>query len=182
MLQFLAALDQNILLWIQESVRHVFLTPIFIMITKLGNSGVIWIISAMVLMLSQKTRKVGIMVIIALGLTTLLNDMILKNIVARPRPYEVIPGLQYLIEKQNSYSFPSGHSGSSFAAAVTIYLNLPKSYGILAMILAALIAFSRLYLGVHYLSDILCGAIIGSIIAALVYKTSKYMMQKELIL
>lgn len=182
MLEFLTTLDQNILLWIQDSVRNDFLSPIFSMITKLGNGGVIWIISAMVLMLSQKTRKVGIMVIVVLGLTMLLDDVILKNLVARPRPYEVVPGLQYLIEKQDTYSFPSGHSGSSFAAALTIFLNFPKTYGIPAMILAALIAFSELYVGVHYLSDVLGGIIIGAVITVLVYKTSEFIAQKELIL
>ncbi|MDI3537810.1 MAG: hypothetical protein PWP30_2292, partial [Eubacteriaceae bacterium] len=104
------------------------------------------------------------------------------NLVARPRPYEVVPGLQYLIEKQDTYSFPSGHSGSSFAAALTIFLNFPKTYGIPAMILAALIAFSELYVGVHYLSDVLGGIIIGAVITVLVYKTSEFIAQKELIL
>ncbi|WKY49193.1 phosphatase PAP2 family protein [Eubacteriaceae bacterium ES3] len=179
MLPFLITLDQNILIWIQESVRNDFLTPFFIMITKLGNAGVIWIITAMLLMISENTRKVGIMIIAALAITSLIDEVLLKNLVARPRPYEVVPGLQYLIEKQNTYSFPSGHSGSSFTAAVTIFLNLPKKFGVPALILATLIAFSRLYVGVHYLSDVLCGALIGSFVAVLVYKSSEFLMQKK---
>ncbi|MDD3063847.1 MAG: phosphatase PAP2 family protein, partial [Massilibacteroides sp.] len=100
----------------------------------------------------------------------IIDNIILKNLVARTRPYEVVQGLQLLIGKQNDFSFPSGHTGSSFASAVILYKELPKKYGIPLIGLATLIGFSRLYLAVHYPSDVLGGAIIGTLIAILVNK------------
>ena len=99
----------------------------------------------------------------------LVNNMILKNLVARTRPYEAVDGLQRLIEAQRDLSFPSGHTGSSFAAAVIIYLTCPKKIGIPAMILAVLIALSRLYVGVHYPTDVLAAVVTGTGIAILTY-------------
>ena len=96
--------------------------------------------------------------------------MHLKDLIGRTRPYEVFDGVQRLIGKQHDASFPSGHSASSFAAAMCIYLNGPKKYGIPALLLALLIALSRLYVGVHYPGDVIAGAIIGSLMAWLVYK------------
>ena len=95
--------------------------------------------------------------------------LFLKNVVARTRPYEVVEGLTRLIEKQSDYSFPSGHTAASFAAAVILFLQLPKKYGIPALILAVLISFSRLYLGVHYATDVLAGAVSGTLIALAVH-------------
>lgn len=92
----------------------------------------------------------------------------LKNLIRRVRPYEVISGLTALIEKQHDFSFPSGHTASSFAVAIILYQELPKKYGCIAIVLAILIAFSRLYLGVHYPSDVIAGAISGSCIGMLV--------------
>lgn len=91
----------------------------------------------------------------------IINNLILKNLIARIRPYEIINGLVPLIEKPTDYSFPSGHTGSSFAAACILYRKLPKRFGIPALLLAMLIGFSRLYLGVHYPSDVLFGIISG---------------------
>ena len=88
-------------------------------------------------------------------LTFIIDNIILKNLVGRIRPYEVVRGVHYLIERQNDFSFPSGHTGSSFAVAVIYFLKLPRKYGILALMLAVHIGFSRLYLGVHYPTDVL---------------------------
>lgn len=101
--------------------------------------------------------------------SVVVNNLFLKNVVARTRPYEVVEGLTRLIEKQSDYSFPSGHTAASFAAAVILFLQLPKKYGIPALILAVLISFSRLYLGVHYPTDVLAGAVSGTLIALAVH-------------
>ena len=87
--------------------------------------------------------------------------MLLKNLVARTRPYEVIEGLTYIVMKPSDYSFPSGHAGCSFSAACIMYRRLPRRYGVPALILAILISVSRLYVGVHYPSDVLFGVISG---------------------
>lgn len=177
MINYLLGLDSSILLWIQEFVRNAFLTPVFVIITRLGNSGAIWLVISVIMLLFKKSRKVGIMSLAALLGSFLIDNVLLKNLVARTRPYEVITGLQLLIEKQSDFSFPSGHTGSSFAAAVILYRELPKKWGIPALVLAVLIGFSRLYLGVHYPTDVICGALIGSLIAVTVRRIFYYMRE-----
>lgn len=174
MLEILLNLDGNILLWIQENIRNSVLNIFFTHITKLGDMGAIWILLSLILIIFKKTRKVGMVSLASLFFTFLVNNMFLKEYIARIRPYEVITGLQLLIEKQTDFSFPSGHTGSSFASAVVLYKMLPKTYGIPAIILAILITISRLYVGVHYPSDVIVGLIIGTVIAMIVCKLSKY--------
>lgn len=166
--EVLLNLDGNILLWIQENVRNEYLTPVFKFITRLGDRGMIWIVLSLLLVVFRVTRKTGVLVALSLLMSLLVNNVILKNLVQRIRPYEVVQGLTHLIEKQRDYSFPSAHTGASFAVATIIYCEMPKKYGIPAMILAGLIAVSRLYLGVHYPSDVLCGALTGTALALLV--------------
>ncbi len=161
MLEFLWNLDGNILLFLQEYVRNPVLTPVMKVITTLGNGGAIWIALTILLLAIPKTRKIGCMSLIALLGTLLVNNMLLKNLVARTRPYEVIEGLTYIVRKPSDYSFPSGHAGCSFSAACIMYRRLPRRYGVPALILAILISVSRLYVGVHYPSDVLFGVISG---------------------
>ncbi|MDE7259131.1 MAG: phosphatase PAP2 family protein [Lachnospiraceae bacterium] len=161
MLEWLLNLDGNILLFIQEYIRVPILTPFVKFITTLGNGGGIWILLTLIMLIIPKTRRVGCMMTAALIGTLLVNNILLKNLVARTRPYEVIAGLTYLVPKPGEYSFPSGHAGSSFAVACVMFRELPKKYGIPALVLAILIALSRLYVGVHYPSDVLFGIISG---------------------
>ena len=149
----------------QEYVRNPVLTPVMKVITTLGNGGAIWIALTILLLAIPKTRKIGCMSLIALLGTLLVNNMLLKNLVARTRPYEVIEGLTYIVMKPSDYSFPSGHAGCSFSAACIMYRRLPRRYGVPALILAILIALSRLYVGVHYPSDVLFGVISGILIS-----------------
>lgn len=167
-MEYLMNLDEKLLLLIQETMRSVQLTPIFTAITRLGDNGFIWILLSLCLLIPKKTRKIGIMSFLALGSSFVVNNLILKNVIRRVRPYDVIHGLSALIEKQHDFSFPSGHTASSFAAAIILYQKLPKKYGCAAILLAILIAFSRLYLGVHYPSDVIVGAISGSCIGLIV--------------
>lgn len=161
MLDFLLSLDGNILLFLQEYVRNPVLTPILKVITTLGNGGAIWIALTVLLLIIPKTRKVGCMAALALVGTLLINNMLLKNLVARTRPYEVIEGLTYIVRTPADYSFPSGHAGCSFAVACIMFRRLPGRYGVPALVLAILISLSRLYVGVHYPSDVLFGVISG---------------------
>lgn len=165
MLQFLSELDGGILLWIQEYLRNPVLTPILKVITTLGNGGAIWILLTLLILMLPKTRKVGCMMTVALLGTLLINNILVKNLVARVRPYEVIEGLTYIVRRPKEFSFPSGHAGSSFAAACIMLRRLPRRYGIPAFVLAVLIALSRLYVGVHYPSDVLFGMISGILIS-----------------
>lgn len=166
-MEWLLELDGQILLWIQEYLRTPILTAFFTKFTLLGDHGLIWIVLGLVLLIPKKTRKAGVLVLASLLGSLLINNLLLKNIVARTRPYEVIDGLKLLIAPQWDYSFPSGHAGSSFAAAMAMFLKLPRRYGIPALIGAALIAVSRLYVGVHYPTDVLVGTLTGILIAVL---------------
>ena len=171
-------LDGNILLWIQEYIRNDFLTPIFKFITALGDEGYVWIAIAVLLLFIKQYRKVGPMVGASLLGSLIFNNMLVKNLVARPRPYRMIESLTILIPEPGEFSFPSGHTSSSFAAGVVLYLMLPKKYGIPAMILACLIGISRLYVGVHYPTDVLGGMIMGSLIAVSVVKITALIEKK----
>ena len=161
----LLELDGKILLWIQEYVRNDFLTPIFKFITSLGDEGYVWIAIALILVLIKGYRKAGISVGVSLLGSLLFNNMLVKNLVRRVRPYRVLETLTILIEEPGEYSFPSGHTSSSFAAGVVLYLLLPRKYGVPAMILAFLIGISRLYVGVHYPTDVLGGMVMGTMLA-----------------
>lgn len=154
-------MEADILLFLQNAVRNPVLTPVFTMITVLGNGGVLWVLVSLLLLVPRKTRKTGFTAILALLVSLLVNNIVLKNLVGRVRPYEVVEGLVPLIGRPRDFSFPSGHTGSSFAAAWVFYRNFPRRYGIPALVVAGLIGLSRLYLGVHYPTDVLFGVVSG---------------------
>ena len=159
--EWITSIDINILLFIQEYIRTSFLTPFVIFITSLGNAGIFWIVLSVLLLIPKKTRKIGCLGILGLLGSLLVNNLLLKNLVARIRPYDAFASLTPLVAKPIDYSFPSGHTGSSFAAACAMYRSLPKWAGISLLLLAVLIGLSRLYVGVHYPSDVLAGMLTG---------------------
>ena len=161
MLETLSTFEDGILLFIQDSVRCSVLTPFFVFVTRLGDRGFIWIMLSLLLLLSPKTRKTGCIGLLSLLFSLLVNNLLLKNLVERSRPFDVIQALTPLIPSPRDFSFPSGHTASSFAAAGVFFRNLPRRLGVPALILAALIGVSRLYVGVHYPSDVLFGMLSG---------------------
>lgn len=173
-MEFLINLDGNILLWIQEYIRQDWMKGFWKGITMLGDSGWFWIALSLLLMVPRQTRWIGITSLAAIVIGALITNVTLKNLVARTRPYEVVEGLVLLIEKQRDYSFPSGHTCASFAAAGVYWRMLPKKFGIPLVILAAMIAFSRLYVGVHYPTDVLAGLLIGLFAAWAARHMQKY--------
>lgn len=146
--------------WISRHLHNPFFDLLMPFITALGNYGAIWFVFSLLLLARKRTRRWGIMSVLALFAALLSGEFIIKNIVARARPFTHIPGLSLLIPKPLTYSFPSGHTASSFAAA-TVIAFMDKRLGRWALVLAALIAFSRLYLSVHYITDILAGILLG---------------------
>ena len=167
MLETLLNLDGGFLLFLQESVRNPILDNIMIFITSLGNGGMIWIAATIALLIPKKTRKAGVVSAVALLGSLIINNNIVKNIVQRPRPFVTFTDLQIIIPTPSEFSFPSGHTSSSFAAAAVFYRHLPKKIGLPSVILAGLIGFSRLYVGVHYPTDVIAGVIMGILLSYL---------------
>ena len=153
-------IEFRILDWIQ-SIRTPFGDVVMPLISSLGNAGMIWILLAVVLLLIPRTRRSGAIVLAALCLEVLLCNVLLKHIFARIRPCDVNTAVQLLIPRPHDFSFPSGHTAASFAAASALYFAGEKKLFGSAVILAVLIAFSRLYLYVHYPTDILGGIAVG---------------------
>ena len=132
-------------------------------ITFLGNGGMIWIIIGVLLLISKKHRKIGCLVLIGLLMGLIIGNGIVKNLVARPRPCWLNPDFQLLISVPKDYSFPSGHTQASVIAATIITLYR-KEWGWIVIPLSVAIAFSRLYLYVHFPSDVIAGAVLGILI------------------
>lgn len=170
-------LDMGILYWLQDHVVCSLFTPLMKALTTMGSGGILWILMCLILMIPKTTRKIGMTAALALAVTAILNNLILKNIMARPRPF-TYADIELLIAAPRSYSFPSGHAASSFAAATAVFLGNRK-FGVIALILAALVAFSRLYFFVHFPSDVAVGSLEGIFIAILVSKTVDYAIKKQ---
>lgn len=150
------------------------------MISRLSDHGEIWILLGLVLICIRSQRKLGFQVCLALLLSFLVCNVLLKNMVARPRPFELYEGISLLVQAPDSFSFPSGHSSASFAAASVLLYNRWR-WAIPAVILAALIAFSRLYLYVHFPTDVLAGILLGLLLGYLatkIYALSAYLDER----
>lgn len=130
-------------------------------ISGLGNAGMIWILLTVILLLVPKTRKSGAILAVALCIDLILCNVMLKNIFCRIRPFDVNTAVRLLIARPEDYSFPSGHTAASFTAVSALFFAGEKRMWKPALILAVLIAFSRMYLYVHYPTDILGGAAVG---------------------
>lgn len=159
-MQTLTDIDFAILDFIQENLSCGVLDFLMPLITYLGSAGIIWIITAVVMLIFRAYRKSGVMMSAGLLLCLIIGNLLLKNIVARDRPCWINESVTMLVAVPKDFSFPSGHSMTAFASAV-ILLHVDKRFGIPALILAFLLAFSRLYLYVHFPSDVLAGALIG---------------------
>lgn len=146
--------------WLQ-TIHNPVLDAIMVFITTLGDAGIVWIIFAIILCIIPKTRKAGVTLGIALLFDVIICNLILKNAVARTRPFEYREGLELLVKRPNDYSFPSGHTAASFACITGLLLVKEKKLFIGALIVGVLIAFSRLYIYVHFPTDILGGIVVG---------------------
>lgn len=155
----MTAVDFAILDWVQAQLRCGFLDTVVPWITMLGEFGAVWILLALVLLLRKDTRKAGLAVAIALVLDLVVCNLVLKNLVARPRPFW-IREMTLLVPPPSEFSFPSGHTAASFAAVGALWREKNR-LRIPVLVLAALIALSRIYLYVHYPTDVLGGLLVG---------------------
>ena len=167
--QLAVSFDLPILDWIQAHLQCGFLDAVMPIVTLFGEGGIFWIAWAVLMLVFPKTRKTGIAMAIALIMGVLICNVTLKPLIGRPRPYDYQlehfgVTIKLLIDAQHDYSFPSGHTIASFEAAVALLLN-DKRMGIPAMVIAVLVTFSRLYLYVHYTTDVIFSNIVGTAFA-----------------
>ena len=164
-LEMIKEFDENTLRFIQDNLDNDLFQNIMVLITRLGDMGAIWIAPGVVLTCSKEQRRVGIELLATLAAGGIINSLVIKNIVDRTRPFDMHIWLDVLINKPTDFSFPSGHTASSFAAAYVISKNYGKKFGIPAYTLATAIGLSRVAVGVHYPSDVIAGAAVGTAVA-----------------
>lgn len=162
-------MEIKILDWIQTLHTPVGDT-VMCLITKLGDAGIFWILLTLVLLILPKTRRWGVILAAGLVVDLVLCNVILKPLVERIRPFDVNTAVQVLISKPKDYSFPSGHTAASFTVVAGLYLAGAGKLWKPALVLAVLIAFSRLYLYVHYPTDVLGGIIVGLVSGYMGYR------------
>ena len=150
-------------------------------ITLLGNGGVIWILAVVILLCTKKYRRQGVLVLAELVVGVLVGNVCLKHLIARPRPCWLDSSVQLLIANPTDYSFPSGHALSSVIRA-TVLTKTNRCFGYAAIPLAALIAFSRLYLYVHFPSDVLAAAVLGIVIGELAFRYGNRLLDRHKLL
>jgi undecaprenyl-diphosphatase len=158
-------IDTAVLDFFQERVGEGALTGLMKAASFLAEGGWFWIALSVVLLIFPATRKAGLASAVGLLLSLLLTNLLLKNLIARPRPYDDFPDIVLYVNRLASFSFPSGHTSSSFASAGAVFW-FHKKWGSAALALAAVIAFSRVYLSMHYLTDVLAGLLAGALYAA----------------
>ena len=191
-------LDGNLLIGIQQALNADWLTPVMKVITMFGDKGIFWIICCLVMLLFRRTRRLGIICSLTLLCTFIICNLSLKPLIDRARPWVTFQLVDPMLPPPGDASFPSGHSTNSMGPAWALYLaTMPvktaagRSYdevrclgwkgegasprlmhklGIAAVVLAVLIGISRLYLGMHYPSDVVCGLLLGMIVATVVYR------------
>ncbi len=152
------------ILYALQELHNPVLDAIMLFITSLGDDGWFWLAIGVVCLVFKKHRKMGLQLLLSMLCTFIIGNLIIKNLVARPRPCDIDAAVSLLISRPHGHSFPSGHSINSMVAAVALFLN-NKKIGIPAVIIATLIGFSRLYLFVHFPTDVLAGFALAILIA-----------------
>ncbi len=156
MLRKLQRLDLLILKKIKRLHNHVN-NRIMAVITYLGSGGLVWFSLCVPLIISKTYRDTGINILLSLFITWLTGEITIKRLVGRVRPSEVLPEDEQIIKRPKFYSFPSGHSASSFSVVAVVLIRCPWWIVLPVTIMASLIAFSRMYLRVHYFTDVIAG-------------------------
>lgn len=177
MLETIQALDSALILEIQDTVRTGFLNALLVPISRAGDFGILWGVPSLLFLAHRRTRPGGAVTLCGLTTEYVTCEWILKPFIHRPRPYLVMEELVCLVPLESSASLPSGHAASSFTCAYLLTRSFGKK-GALAYIPAAIIALSRVYVGVHYLSDVLAGMALGTFVGAAVWKVWRRLQEK----
>jgi len=163
LLKVLRKIDLQVIDFVNKH-RNVFLDDFMLFVTRLGNMGLIWLLIAIILLSNKIYHYYGTELLEAIVIGAIICNLVLKPIFERIRPYDRYPNLTRILPRLNDYSFPSGHTLASFSSA-TILFQINSVVGILSFSLAFLIAYSRLYLNVHYFTDVFFGMIIGILVS-----------------
>lgn len=177
-LELIQSIDFQILDFIQNFIKNDILDPVMLGLSYMGQAGAVWIILGIALAVFRKTRPAGVCLLASIALGYLAGDIVIKNLVARSRPFLINTDIKLNILAPSGYSFPSGHCTAAFAAVTSLFGMLKEKRWIAfcALALAVLIAFSRLYNYVHFPSDVLCGTLLGilcGLIAVFIFKKTK---------
>lgn len=176
MIETITNLDFSLLYLIQENLRSEWLDALCAFLSRAFQLGIPWLILGVVLFCFKKTRTAGVILVAAVALTFFFNEIAIKNAVGRERPCTIDPSIQLAIERPTSYSFPSGHTASCFAAVGTLLFTF-KKLGVPMLLFAAFMGFSRMYLFVHFPTDVLAGAAMGLLMAwvtVLIFRELKF--------
>lgn len=172
-------IDFMVLDYIREHLQNGFLDRLMPIVTAFGDMGILWVAVAVVISAKSKYRKCSLTMLIGMILGVVIGNFALKNIIRRERPCWIVDLTSMLIENPDDFSFPSGHTMSSFIAS-TILMHYDKRLGIPAVGVSLLIAFSRMYLYVHFPTDVIGGALIGIGIAIMTISlTNKYVFKNS---
>ena len=164
----LRQMDESLMRFVQSRCRNRVSNVLMIIMTYLGG-GVIWCVWAGFLCSHEATRQLGICCYVSFGAAWLLSSQILKRVFGRPRAYDAMQDVVPLVPRPKDLAFPSTHAADAFSVAVLLLLTRPAAEGCIAMLLAVLTAYSRIHVGVHYLTDVLGGAVFGSLCAVVCY-------------
>ena len=163
MLELIQQFDEGALWWIAQHLRMSWLDPLVKFYTSLGNGGLCFIAVALLLLVFHQTRKAGATALTALAFGAAVTNLTIKPLITRPRPWVVMEDFVCLVTSSDPNSFPSGHTTAAFAFGVALFLTVrPKWAKAAALTAAALMGLSRLYVGVHFPTDVLAGAVIGT--------------------
>ncbi len=177
-IDFITKIDFAILNFVNDHLHVHILDKFFPVISKLADEGIFWIALAIMLLFDKSTRKTALKMGFALAFGLLIGNGLIKNLVHRIRPYDINTAVNLLIPKLSDWSFPSGHALASFEAAGQLMICEKKRFGIVALVYAILISLSRIYLYVHYPTDVLAGAALGLLIAFASCKITDYFSDK----
>lgn len=162
--EFIQQLDEQALVWIAEHLRCALLDPFMKLYTQLGNTGMLFIVLGLVMLCFQRTRRAGASALCAMLIGLIVVNFTIKPLAARERPWVVMEGFVNLVPEGDPNSFPSGHTNAAFAFALAVCRSAPKKWmKITAIGMAVVMGLSRLYVGVHFPSDVLVGAAVGSL-------------------
>lgn len=180
-------IDEILLLWIQSTFRCYPLDVFMSWYTQLGDSERIWIFLSLIFLLFKKTRKAGVISLMSIFLCDFLNDNFIRDFFQRHRPYMTLEEVVLLVPRQGAFCFPSGHACAAFSVAGAVWFAckqdniLMTSVKYVVMFLAILMAFSRVYVGMHYPFDVIAGGSMGFIISAAIYYVSRFVISRVLI-